>query len=124
MKVILSIRPEYAAKILDGSKRYEFRRHLWKKDVESIVIYSTSPESMVVGEAKIRGIIALPPLELWRETREFAGISYRGFRRYFRGVDMAYAVALFDPVTYRIPRSIKETGMARPPQSFAYTFTF
>jgi predicted transcriptional regulator len=31
MKVILSIKPEYAFKIFDGTKKFEFRRVIFKK---------------------------------------------------------------------------------------------
>ena len=39
-KILLSIKPEYAHKILEGTKKYEFRKHLPKKKIEKIIIYS------------------------------------------------------------------------------------
>ncbi|MBI6731014.1 ASCH domain-containing protein, partial [Pseudomonas amygdali] len=42
MKVLLSIKPEYAEKILQGEKRFEFRKSVFKNpDVRTVVIYAT-----------------------------------------------------------------------------------
>jgi len=46
--VLLSVKPEYAEKILDGKKKYEFRRAIFKRnDIEKIYIYSSSPIRIV-----------------------------------------------------------------------------
>ena len=41
--ILLSINPEYAEKIMDGSKKFEFRKRKCKRRVDKIIIYSTSP---------------------------------------------------------------------------------
>ena len=51
MKVILSIKPEFANKIFNGTKKFEFRRTLFKKkEVKKIVVYASAPISKVIGE--------------------------------------------------------------------------
>ena len=49
MYVLMSIKPKYVEKILSGEKKYEYRKTLLKKDVESILVYSTSPVKKVYG---------------------------------------------------------------------------
>ena len=50
-KVLLSIKPQYADKILSGDKKFEFRRLLYKSpNVKKIIIYATSPVMRVIGE--------------------------------------------------------------------------
>ena len=75
MKVLLSIKPEFAEKIFDGSKRFEFRRNVFKnRDVRTVVVYASSPISKVVGEFDIEMVIRKELEELWEETKDFSGI--------------------------------------------------
>ena len=55
MKVVLSIKPEFAFKIFDGTKKFEFRKSIFKSNkVKSIIVYASSPVQQVIGElAKI-----------------------------------------------------------------------
>ncbi|MGE4714260.1 ASCH domain-containing protein [Bifidobacterium breve] len=71
MKAILSIRPEYVDRILSGEKKYEFRKRIFKReDVDTIVIYSTSPCCRVVAEASIAEIIQDSPERIWKKTKK------------------------------------------------------
>lgn len=55
-KVLLSLKPNFYEKIICGEKRFEFRRRIFKKDVDSVVIYVTSPVKMVMAEFTIKKI--------------------------------------------------------------------
>ena len=58
MKIILSIKPEFAAKIFEGTKKYEFRRAIFKnKNVKKVVVYASSPVQKIIGEFEIEDII-------------------------------------------------------------------
>ena len=71
MRVLLSIKPEYAEKILSGEKRYEFRRALFKNpEIKKVVIYATSPIKKVIGEFDIECILTLELEDLWRKTKK------------------------------------------------------
>jgi len=49
MNVLLSVKPKYTEKILEGEKKYEFRRAIFKKqNIEKVYIYSSSPVSKIV----------------------------------------------------------------------------
>ena len=118
--VMLSIKPEYLQRILDGTKRFEFRRTIPKEDVSKIVFYCTAPTKMVVAWADVLGIIAASPAKIWKRTSTAAGISVEKFNEYFEGCECAYAYQLGKVHRYRTPKSLKDFGLAAPPQSFAY----
>jgi len=122
MRVLLSIKPEYAEKILNGTKRYEYRRALPRNEaVRTVVIYATLPVGKVVGEFEIGEVLCEPPDKLWRRTRDAAGISRAFFDSYFSGRTEAMAIAVRKPKRYGTPLRLKEvSGSAMPPQSFQY----
>lgn len=119
-KMLLSINPEYADKILCGIKTYEFRKFRCRDDVDKIIIYSTAPVMQVVGEADIEEILEDTILNIWRMTRQSAGISYNLFRKYYKGKKKAYAYHLSNVVIYDKPLSLEEIGIDCAPQSFRY----
>ena len=48
-KILLSIKPIYVNKILNGTKKYEYRKRKPKRnDIGKLIIYSTSPIKKVV----------------------------------------------------------------------------
>ena len=52
-KVLLSIKPEFADKIFNGTKKYEFRRSIFKENIKIIVVYVSYPVQEIVGEFEI-----------------------------------------------------------------------
>lgn len=121
MKVILSIKPEFAEKIFNGSKKFEFRRRLYKnKQIRTIVVYASSPISKVIGEFEIGDVIHDELNSLWQATSEHSGISRDYYFDYFKGTDKGYAIAVKKAELYEEPVCIKETFGIKPPQSFAY----
>jgi predicted transcriptional regulator len=121
MKVLLSIKPEFANEILNGSKKYEFRRMIFKNpDITEVLIYSSSPVQKVVGEFKIDFIINKDLKELWADTKEHAGITEEYFFEYFEGKSKGYAIKVQDVIEYKKPLKLKEKFGLNPPQSFAY----
>ena len=70
--ILLPIKPQYVKEILEGRKRYEFRKNKPKRPVTRIVIYASCPQQLVVGEAIIDEILEGSPDEIWNITKEFA----------------------------------------------------
>lgn len=121
MKVLLSIKPEFAEKIFDGSKRFEFRRSVFKKtDVDTIVVYASSPISKVIGEFKIETVIKKELEDLWEETKDFSGISKDFYDSYFNGKNEGFAIQVKHVKRYKTAKNLKEEYGMVPPQSFAY----
>ena len=84
MDVLLSIKPKFAEAIIDGRKRYEFRKSKFtKKDINRVYIYATSPVKKIIGVFKISNIIEDDPSALWDRLKDHAGISEEEFFNYF-----------------------------------------
>ena len=121
MKVLLSIKPEFAEKIFDGTKKYEFRRSVFKNsDVKTIVVYASSPIQKVIGEFEIERIINDNLEKLWDSTKEFSGISENYFFEYFNNKETGYAIEIKNTKRYKEPLSLKDNFNTKPPQSFMY----
>lgn len=121
MKVVLSIKPEFASKIFEGTKRFEYRRLIFKnKAVSTVVVYASSPISKVIGEFEINHIIENELEELWNVTKDFSGISKTYFDQYFKGKEKGFGIAIKNPCLYKKPQSIQEDYGMVAPQSFAY----
>lgn len=121
MKALLSIKPEYVEQIINGTKKFEYRKKVFKKSVESVVIYSTMPVGKIIGEFKVEQIIKDTPEKSWDETRNFSGISKEAFLEYFKGREGGYAIKIKDFEEYDnpiIPRDVYENFVA--PQSYKY----
>ena len=122
MKMLMSIHPEHVAKILSGEKKFEYRRIAAKQDVDSLIIYETTPVQRVVAEVKIIEVIELPPEELWEETCTQSGISKAFFDEYFKGRSIGYAYRLGEVIAYDSPRELSFYGIKAAPQSFVYLY--
>lgn len=122
MKVLLSIKPEYAESILQGNKRFEFRKTIFRnKNVKTVVIYATMPIGKVIGEFDIDEIISSEPSALWDVTKKYAGISKCFFDEYFSKKSTAFAIAVKNPRRYKDPVLLTDiVPGAVPPQSFRY----
>lgn len=122
MKVLLSIKPEYAEKIFSGEKKYEYRRKLFRRSgVSSIVIYVTQPVGLIIGEFEIADVIEGVPEELWEGTKDYSGISKKFFIKYFGGSKRGYAIKVGNVKKYREsidPYAFQPNFV--PPQSYRY----
>ncbi|AWK43912.1 ASCH domain-containing protein [Photorhabdus laumondii subsp. laumondii] len=122
MKVLLSIKPEYVDRILDGSKKFEFRKIAFKNNqVQSVVIYATMPIGMIVGEFEIKEIISNSPSVVWEMTHKFAGTTKDFFDSYFEGREKAVAISIGNVKKYDKPLPLNMLGQGiTAPQSYRY----
>lgn len=118
--LLLSIKPEYVERILQGTKKFEYRKRLAKEDVSVIYIYSTYPSMKVVGSVQVIGRLSASPTALWDKTKARAGISRAKYRDYFRGCKVAYAYELGEVTIFDNPQALSMYGLDSAPQSFAY----
>ena len=119
-KIVISINPEHVAKILSGEKRFEYRTKAAKKDVDSLIIYETTPVKRIVAEAEIIEVLCLSPEDLWKETKRYSGISKSFYDEYFKGRKVAYAYRLGKVRAYDNPLELSDYGIKTAPQSFVY----
>ena len=122
-QMLLSINPKYVASILQGKKLYEYRKFRCRADVDKIIIYATSPQKQVVAEAEIEDIIEDDVLSVWRKTKNYSGITYAFFRKYYKGKKKAVAYRLKNLVIYEKPLSLEDIGVSCAPQSYLYIST-
>jgi predicted transcriptional regulator len=121
MKVLLSIKPEFADKIFKGEKKFEFRRTIFKNEaVKTVLVYASSPIQKVIGEFEIETILKNDPENLWNLTSDFAGISRDYFMKYFANKDFGFAIKIKKVRKYKVPKCIKKDFNSFPPQSFLY----
>lgn len=116
----MSIRPRYADAIFSGEKRFEFRRAIFRRPVNVVVVYTTSPVSRVVGEFDIESIISDTIEGLWLRTKHCAGIDRKRFFSYFAGRKVGHAIAIGSVRRYRQTLDLSSNFGVRPPQSFLY----
>ena len=116
----MSIKPKYANKIFIGEKLYELRKKIFQKKVTSIVIYSSSPISMIIGEVEIDDIIIGSPVSIFEQFEDKICISRNDYFSYFSGKNTAYAIRIGKVHKYPIPKKLSDFGIKRAPQSYIY----
>ena len=117
---LLSIRPPYAEAIFRREKRFEFRRTIFRKAVDVVVVYITSPVCLVVGEFDVKEVLSDSVADLWNRTYSHAGIDRDLFFEYFAGCYVGYAISIGSVRRYPQPLDLAGSFGIRPPQSFVY----
>ena len=120
MKMLLSIKPEFAKEIITGKKKFEFRKFRCRDEVQRILLYSTRPQKQVIAEADLEHIIEGTVAQVWEETKDFAGIDREYYDLYYHGKDKAYAYQLANVRVFDRPMSLSELGVSCAPQSHCY----
>lgn len=122
MRILLSIKPQYADKIFAGSKRFEFRKAVHKnRNVKTVIVYATKPIGKIVGEFTVSDVHSDSPKRLWRKTKAASGISEGFFNEYFAGREIGFAIEVKNAKLYQTPLELTEVlPSGWPPQSFVY----
>lgn len=124
MDVLLSIKPEFAEKILGHEKRYEFRKTPFRDPsaIGTIYMYASSPVQEIVGSFSLNGVSEGTPAELWREFGSNSGMDQRSrFMDYFANTDTGYAFEVADVQRFTEPIDPQQRiDDFRPPISFQY----
>ena len=121
MKVLLSVKPEFAEKIFNGTKKYEFRKSIFKnKEVDTVVVYASSPWQYVIGEFKIETILSDNVDSIWEQTHEFSGISEDFYRMYFAHKSSAFAIKIGRVTRFKKHKRLSDYHVNFAPQSYVY----
>ena len=119
--VILSIKPIYAQAIMSGTKKVEFRKKIFKRPVDKIFVYSSSPEKKIIGFFTIKEIIENSPEKLWNEFNQVGGIEKKDFFNYYQGSETGFSIKISEVEKFENgidPADFFENFCA--PQSFIY----
>lgn len=119
----LSIHPRWIAEILAGRKSVELRRRAPSVEAgANAVLYSTSPESSVVGHATVLGVVQLPIEALWKRFGKSTSVTRAEFLDYFEGCVTGVAIELGEVA--RLDRPIDLAAIRRagfePAQGWRY----
>lgn len=125
--LLISIKPQYAQKIFDGTKSIELRKSapIYAGKDSLMLIYVTTPVRELWGVCKIKNILKSTPENLWKKCGEKTGISKSEFDEYFGINPIAVGIELTDIKRISKPRLsleiLKESisGFI-PPQTYAY----
>jgi predicted transcriptional regulator len=125
--LIISVKPEYARKILKGEKTIELRKCAPKKVGKDgyILIYVTAPIKELWGIYKIENIIKENPNTLWDNFGKQTGITKQEFNDYYKENKNAFGIQLQE-VKNLFKHSIKLDSLKNlipgfmPPQTYSY----
>ena len=121
MKVLLSIKPEFVEKIFAGTKKYEFRKSLFKRSgVKCVVIYASAPIKRVVGEFEIDDVLSDDVNTMWEKTKKHSGISKAFYNSYFQNRKTANAIRIGHLIKYEEAKPLSDYHIEHAPQSFCY----
>jgi predicted transcriptional regulator/DNA-binding XRE family transcriptional regulator len=123
--VVLSVRPLYSEKIIQGEKTIELRRRFPMSAPRGTIayIYSTSPVRAMVGSAEIQDVVKLPIGDIWKKFGKMAHIDRKNFDDYFSGLKDGYALRFTNARPFTRPVDLSELRKRfgfEPPQSFLY----
>jgi len=121
--LLMSLRPEFAALILQGRKTVELRRKFSKQyEGATIVFYVTCPVKQFMFTAKIAKVDHSQKRHIWSMCQHECGISETVFDQYFAGIEYGYAIHLSDvkpiPNQLHLESAKRADPRLRPPQSF------
>ena len=118
---LMAIREPYVTRLLNGTKKVEFRKTAIRKPISHVVIYESRAEGKIVGYFEVAGITRAKPNALWDEYADVSGISEEDFFQYFSGTEEGTGIKVGG--FYRLKDPIPVDGVNpayKPPQSYFY----
>lgn len=93
--ILISVKKEYAARILTGEKTVELRRRPVNVAPGSrIWIYTKMPYAEISLFATVKDVMVANPSKLWKEHGQVVGITRLEFDRYLKGTSRACGIVL------------------------------
>jgi len=123
-EILVSIKPEYAHRILSGQKIVEIRKRFSSRWAGSrVVLYASSPERALIGEAIIRSVTSGTPNEIMQRFGATMGCTPDEFAEYAGTATTVSAIELGAVIPYKQPIGLPQLSHLiqedlRPPQSF------
>ncbi len=123
--LLLSLKPRYADLIFAGRKKAELRRRIASGiEGRDVFIYVSSPVMQLRVGFRVGHVWQSSPEEVWNEVSELAGVDKRGFDKYYKGCEIAYALQITDVWEYENPTDLNRLRKQFPhfvvPQSWRY----
>ena len=118
--ILLSIHPCFVEKIFSGEKKFEFRKRI-PTEIQTVIVYATAPIKQIVAVIEVEKVLQGTPMNIWKQTKECSGLTYKFYKSYYKGKSAAYAIKFKNVYRLERPQSIsifKEVKSA--PQSYIY----
>lgn len=122
--LLVSMKPQHAECVLAGSKLVEIRKRFSGKWVGcKAILYSSSPQQALVGEATVRSVTSGCPADIWARFATSIGCSSNDFMTYVGAAKEVSAIELDEIFPYENPVSLSQISRLlgedlRPPQSY------
>lgn len=123
--VLISIQPDFVAKILNGKKTIELRKKPFPANGGVRVwIYTTNPTSAIEASAFVENVDCDSPDNIWKRYQHKCGVSRADFDAYFAGATEAYGISITRPRKLQKKVKLDElkqlSGGFTPPQYYRY----
>lgn len=119
--ILISLQAQYWQLIVDGKKKYEYRR-TFRNDAVTAFVFVTSPSSAAVGVLELDTPIIAPVPEVCQIAEEQSPGSTKGMMDYMAGLENGYAVPILSHEVFSASLSIQEIRAViprfHPPQSY------
>jgi predicted transcriptional regulator len=91
----LSIKQIYAERIIAGTKKIELRKRSIGMGLGDLVLlYETSPNSVIRGGFIAGNTISLSPAEMWNQYHQIMGVDKGFYDDYFKDREFAYGTLI------------------------------
>ncbi|MBO9997947.1 MAG: ASCH domain-containing protein [Cyanobacteria bacterium SID2] len=121
--LLLSIKPQYVQKILDGQKTIELRKTRPKiQKGDFILVYESSPSKSLIGWFEVQGIICESPKKLWDKVKNKAGVTKEEFDAYYQKSTLGVGICInsIHCIKMSLEDVRKQWNQFKPPQNFHY----
>jgi predicted transcriptional regulator len=123
--LFISIKPEYANKIINRQKTIELRKN--RPNVQAgdyVLIYATVPVKAVIGFGKIKNLIDTSPENMWKSNADKLGINKDAYDKYYADSNRAIGIEISSICKFKIGFLLSEIKELfpkfSPPQTYRY----
>ena len=122
--LFISVKPEFANKIISQKKKIELRKVKPSVEVGSyVIIYASSPIKSILGFGVVQEIIETTPKQMWKKYSSMLGIDKIRFDDYYNGTEKAIGIKIkntkqIPPIHLKDLRN--DTPNFHPPQIYRY----
>ncbi|MCC5607142.1 DUF3850 domain-containing protein [Nostoc sp. CHAB 5834] len=93
----LSIKRMYAERIIDGTKKIELRKRSIGIELgDLILLYETTPDSIIRGGFIADKTISLPVSKMWSKYQHILGVDKEFYDMYFENCEFAYGTFIYE----------------------------
>ncbi len=116
---VMSIRKDYGMNLLEGKSSWEYRRRKSRiSRGDRIILYSTAPDSRLIGEFIVGDIVTGNPEEVWEKTKENVCYSKEEVVPYLKTGNFPIAFQVTQPRIYENLAKLRDIPNFRPPMSY------